>query len=144
MKWWPIFLLLAGFVFFLPNVKSYIEPELKILPDGCVVYAIHHKMAMEANEMLTPNLWSRVLAIHFYSKVGHAVNVFVYKNNTFVYDPGTGTYPIYDRPIYDPLQLAEIIYPDTEIRRAYFLEPTFLLQYQTEALQVDTSAFRIR
>jgi hypothetical protein len=144
MKWLPVFLLVTCFFLFWPSYKVVENPhELKILPDGCVVYSLHHKMAMEANEMLMPYLWSRVLAIHFYGKVGHAVNVFVYKNHTFVYDPGTGTYPIYERPIYDPLQLAEIMYPDTPIRRANFLEPTFLLQYQTESLQVDTSAFII-
>lgn len=93
-------------------------------------------MAMEANEMLAPYLWSRVLAIHFYNKVGHAVNVFVYKNFTFVYDPNIGSYPIYERPIYDPLQLAEILYPKIPIKRAYFLEPTFLLHYQTNSFQI--------
>jgi len=132
MNWLPLVILVAFFVFIIPNYKEFEKPELKILPDGCVVYSIYHKMALEANEKLEPYLWSRVLAIHFYNKVGHAVNVFVYKNNTFVYNPGLGTYPIYERPIYDPLQLAEIIFPDTPIRRAYFLEPTLLLQYQKE------------
>lgn len=136
MKWWPIFLLLAAFVFFLPNYTEFEHPQLIILEDGCMVYALHHKMAMEANERLEPYLWSRVLAIHFYNKVGHAVNVFVYKNNTFVYNPGLGSYLIYQRPIYDPLQLAEIIFPDTPIKKASFLEPTFLLQYQTEPASI--------
>lgn len=144
MKWWPTLLLLAAFIFLLPNYTEFEEPELKILSDGCMVYAVHHKMAMEANEKLKPYLWSRVLAIHFYNKVGHAVNVFVYKNFTFVYNPGLGSYPLYERPIYDPLQLAEMIFPETPIKRAYFLEPTFLLQYQTESLQYDTDAFKIR
>lgn len=145
MKWWPIIFILAGIIFFLPNFKIIENPyELKILPDGCMVYSIHHKMALDANEKLKPYLWSRVLAIHFYGKVGHAVNVFIYENNTFIYDPGLGTRPIYERPIYDPLQLAEIMYPNTPIKKAYFLEPTLLLQYQTESLQVDTSAFKIR
>jgi len=145
MKWVPIFLLVTCFFLFWPNYKVVENPhELKILPDGCVVYALWHKMALDANEMLEPYLWSRVLAIHFYGRIGHAVNVFVYKNNTFVYDPGLGTRPIYERPIYDPLQLAEIMYPNTPIKKAYFLEPTLLLQYQTESLQVDTSAFKIR
>jgi hypothetical protein len=130
----PAFLLVLFFFLLLPNYKEVETPELKILPDGCMVYSIHHKMALDANDLLTPYLWSRVLAIHFYGKVGHAVNVFVYKNNTFVYDPGLGSYPLYDRPIYDPLQLAEILYPDTPIRKAYFLEPTFLLNYQGDVL----------
>lgn len=130
MKWWPIVLLLAAFVFFLPNYTETETPSLTVLPDGCLVYAVHQKMAFDANEKLDPYIWSRVLAIHFYNKVGHAVTVFVYKNNTFVYNPGLGSYPLYDRPIYDPLQLAEIIFPDTPIKKAYFLEPTMLLHYQ--------------
>lgn len=143
MKWWPIFLLLAAFIFFLPNYKESEAPSLIELSNGCLIYSLTHKMVMESNEMLEPYLWSRVLAVHFPNKIGHAVNVFVYKNNTFVYDPNVGTYPIYDRPIYDPLQLAEIIFSDIPIKKAYFLEPTFLLQYQTESLPYNTDSFRI-
>lgn len=131
MQWWPIFLLVTLFVFFLPNYTETETESLMMLPDGCMVYAVHHKMALDANKKLEPYLWSRVLAIHFYNKVGHAVTVFVYKNFTFVYNPGLGSYPLYERPIYDPLQLAEIIFPETPIKKAYFLEPTMLLQYQT-------------
>ena len=130
MKWWPTILLLAAFIFFLPNYKESEAPSLIELDNGCLIYSLHHKMVMESNEMFEPYLWSRVLAIHFPKKIGHAVNIFVYKNHTFVYDPNVGSYPIYERPIYDPLQLAEIIYPNIPVVRAYFLEPTLLLQYQ--------------
>lgn len=136
MRWWPIILLLAAFVFFWPNYTESEAPSLMMLPDGCMVYAIHHKMAIDANEKLTPYLWSRVLAIHFYNKVGHAVTVFVYKNFTFVYNPGLGSYPLYERPIFDPLQLAEMVFPDTPIKKAYFLEPTMLLHYQTDSFSI--------
>lgn len=105
-----------------------------MLSDGCMVYALEYKMAMEANSKLAPYIWSRVLGIYFYDKTGHAVTVFVYKNYTFVYNPGVGSYLLYDRPIYDPLQLAELIFPYENIRSAYFTEPTFLLQYQQESL----------
>ena len=145
MKWAPVIILVACFFLFWPSYKIVENPhELKMLSDGCMVYALHHKMAMEANEKLKPYLWSRVLAIHFYNKVGHAVNVFVYKNYTFVYDPGLGSYPLYERPIYDPLQLAELIFPYENIRTAYYTEPTLLLQYQTTSLQYNTDAFKIR
>lgn len=143
MKWWPIFFLVACFVFFLPNYTEFEEPDLLLLDDGCLIYSLHHKLAMQANDLLKDKLWSKVLAIHFYGKVGHAVNVFHYENFTYVYDPNVGTYPLYERLIYDPLELAEIIYPKIEIKKAYFLEPTFLLQYQTQTLQYDSDAFRI-
>jgi hypothetical protein len=143
MRWWPIFTLAVLFLLFLPNYKEYEQPELLMIEDGCLIYSLHHKLALEAKETLEPYLWTRVLAIHFYGKVGHAVNVFVYKNFTYVYDPNVGTYPLYERPIYDPLQLAEIIYPKIPIRKAYFLEPTMLLQYQTNELQPNTDSFRI-
>ncbi len=137
MKWVPVFLLVACFFIFLPSYKVVENPhELTMLDDGCLIYSLHHKLAMESNELLEPYLWSRVLAIHFYNKVGHAVNVFVYKNNTFVYDPNIGSYPLYERPIYDPLQLAEILYPKIPIKKAYFLEPTFLLHYQTDSFTI--------
>jgi len=136
LKWWPTLLLLAAFVFFLPNYTEFEEPEFLMLDDGCMIYSLHHKLAMQAKNTLDDKLWSKVLAIHFYGKVGHAVNVFHYENFTYVYDPNVGSYPLYERLVYDPLELAEIIYPKIPIRRAYFLEPTFLLQYQTDAFRI--------
>ena len=130
MKWLPIFLLVICFFVFLPDYKANKTSDLLEVGNGCLIYSLHHKMAIEANRQLEPYLWSRVLAVHFPNKVGHAVNVFVYKNFTFVYDPNVGTYPLYERPIYDPLQLAEIIFPKVPVLKAYFLEPTLLLQYQ--------------
>ena len=136
MKWVPAFLLVTCFFIFIPNFKTTKPVDLIELGNGCMVYALQHQMVLQSNEMLEPYLWSRVLAIHFPKRIGHAVNVFVYKNNTFVYDPAIGTYPLYDRPIYDPMQLAEIMYPKIPIRKAYFLEPTFLLQYQVDSFTI--------
>jgi hypothetical protein len=136
MKWLPAFLLVTIFLVFLAKTTPEKAATFIELENGCVVYAIQHQMVLQANEMLEPYLWSRVLAIHFPKKIGHAVNVFIYKGNTFVYDPAIGTYPLYERPIYDPLQLAEIIYPNITIRKAYFLEPTFLLHYQVESFNI--------
>jgi hypothetical protein len=140
MKWWPIFILATCFVLFLPNYKESEAPELIELENGCMVYSLHHQMVIQSNEMLEPFIWSRVLAIHFNKKLGHAVNVFVYKNYTYIYDPNIGSYPLYSRPIYDPLQLAEILYPDIPIKKAYFLEPTLLLQYQMNPSTMQTNA----
>lgn len=140
MKWWPIFILAICFILFLPNYKESEAPYLMELANGCMIYSLTHKMVMESNKLLEPYLWSRILAIHFPNKLGHAVNVFVYKNYTYVYDPNIGTYPLYNRPIYDPLQLAEILYPDVPIRKAYFLEPTLLLHYQMNPSTMQTNA----
>jgi hypothetical protein len=136
MKWLPVLILVSCFFLFWPSYKVVQNPyEIQMLPDGCMVYALQYKMAMEATSKLAPYIWSRVLGIYFYDKTGHAVTVFVYKNNTFVYNPGVGSYLLYERPIYDPLQLAEIIFPYENIRNAYFIEPTLLLQYQTHSLK---------
>lgn len=134
MKWLPILILVSCFFLFWPHYKVIENPkEMFMLEDGCMIYALQYKMAAEAVEKLKPYLWTRVLGIYFYDKTGHAVTIFVYKNFTYVYNPGVGTYMIYERPIYDPLQLAEIIFPYENIKKAYFVEPTFLLQYQTNS-----------
>lgn len=133
MKWWPIVFLLVIFTFFWPHYSVIKNPkEIVMLEDGCMIYALEYKMALEAVEKLEPYLWTKVLGVYFLDKTGHAVTIFIYKNYTYVYNPGKGTYMIYERPIYDPLQLAEIIFPYENIRTAYFIEPTFLLQYQSD------------
>ena len=137
MKWAPIIILIVCFFIFLPTRQTIVEDPIKVLDNGCAIYAIHFKMSNEARELLEPYVWSRVLAIQFYGKVGHAVTVFHYKNITYIYDYNLGTYPIYERYIYDPLEIAEIIFPKLPIRKAYYLEPTFLLQYQTDSFRIN-------
>lgn len=131
MKWWPIFFLCVVMMILFANHTPKEKKEFEMLENGCLIYSLHFKNAFEAKELLGENIWSRVLAIHFYGKVGHAITVFVYKKNTFVYDPNLGTYPIANYPLYDPLMIAEICFPKLIIRKAYYLEPTFLLHYQT-------------
>jgi hypothetical protein len=136
MKWAPVIILIVCFFIFISTKKGTVENPVKILDNGCAIYAIQFKMSNEARKMLEPYVWSRVLAIHFYGKVGHAVTVFHYKNITYVYDFNIGTYPIYERYIYDPLEIAEIIFPNLPIKEAYYLEPTFLLHYQTDSFKL--------
>jgi len=136
MKWIPTILLVICFFIFLPTRKNITEEPVKILDNGCAIYAIHFKMSNEARNLLEPYVWSRVLAIQFYGKVGHAVTVFHYNNITYIYDYNIGTYPIYERYIYDPLDIAEIIFPNLPIRKAFYLEPTFLLHYQTDSFRI--------
>lgn len=132
MKFWPIFLLCGAVLFFFANYTPKEKASLEMLENGCMIYSLHYKNALDAKAMLGEDIWSRVLAIHFYGKLGHAVTVFVYKGNTFVYDSNLGTYPVANYPLYDPLTIAEICFPKLVIRKAYYLEPTFLLYYKND------------
>lgn len=129
IRFLPSFVLVVCFFFFLPNYKHHQERTFTMLDNGCLIYSLHHKFLMEANEKLEPYLWTRTLAIQFYvyPTTGHAVNVFVYKNMTFVYDPAKGSYPVARYPLYDPMTIAEICYPNLFIRSAAFIEPTITL-----------------
>jgi hypothetical protein len=130
IRFLPNFALVACFFLFLPNHKLHHERTFVMLDNGCLIYSLHHKFLLEANEKLEPYLWTRTLAIQFYVQpvTGHAVNVFVYKNMTFVYDPAKGSYPVARYPIYDPMTIAEICYPNLFIRSAAFIEPTITLE----------------
>jgi uncharacterized membrane protein YoaT (DUF817 family) len=133
MKWWPTLLFgLAAFFFF--DYYSLKEPKkYELLKDGCVVESLYFHHAIQAKEKLDDYIWSRVLCIFFYGMVeGHAVTVFVYKNITWVYDPNKGSYKVTNYPLYDPLMIAEIAFPKLFIKKAYYIEPTLLLQYQHE------------
>jgi hypothetical protein len=132
MKWWPIILLCAAIMFFFASYTPRPQEKLNMLDDGCLIYALHYKNSVLAQEMLGKTIWARVLAIHFEGGFGHAVTVFVYENNTFVYDPNRGSFIVSPYPIYDPLTIAEIAFSKIVIKRAYYLEPTFLLHYRNE------------
>lgn len=125
--WLPIFLLVVTFFFLMPNYKKGGEQFFHEMENGCLIYALHLKMVIDANERLEPHLWSRIIAIQFNKKLGHAILAFVYKNITFIYDPAQGSFVAARYPLYDPKQLAEIAYPNTTVVSACFLEPTFTL-----------------
>lgn len=128
-KWLPVIILVACFFLFLPN---YDKGEVKVfteMENGCLVYALHMKMILDANERLEPHLWTRIVIIDFGSKLGHAILAFVYKNMTFVYDPAQGSFVVARYPYYDPLGIAEVAYPRGIVKRAAFLEPTLTLHY---------------
>jgi hypothetical protein len=124
----PIVLLVVLVFFLIPNYKINQEKIFDQLENGCLVYSLHHKLVLDAQEMLEPYLWTRVLAIEFYNTVvGHAVTVFVYKNITFIYDPNRGSFVAARFPLYDPLTLAEICFPKIPVKDAVFIEPTLTL-----------------
>lgn len=128
-RWLPVLVLVACFFLFLPNYKAGQEKVFHEMENGCLIYALHLKMVLDANERLEPYIWTRIIAIQFYGKLGHAILVFVYKNMTFVYDPAQGSFVAARYPLYDPKALAEITYPKSIITDAAFIEPTFTLNY---------------
>lgn len=128
-QWLPVIILVACFFLFFPNYKKNQEQILHELENGCLVYALHLKMTLDAQERLEPYIWTRIVAIQFRGLVGHAILAFVYKNMTFVYDPAKGSFVVARYPLYDPLTIAEIAYPKVVIKDAVFLEPTLTLHY---------------
>lgn len=129
LRWVPVIILVACFFMLLPNYKAGEEKIFHELENGCLVYSLHMKMIMDANERLEPYLWTRIIGIEFRGFLGHAILVFVYKNMTFVYDPAKGSFVVARFPLYDPRTVAEIAYPKVEIKNAFFLEPTLTLHY---------------
>ncbi len=100
------------------------------MENGCLVYALHMKMLIDAQERLEPYIWTRTIAIQFNGRLlGHAILVFVYKNMTFVYDPAQGSFVVARYPLYDPKAVAEIVYPKLHVTEAVFIEPTLTLHY---------------
>jgi hypothetical protein len=129
VKWLPVLILVVCFFMFLPNYKKGEEQFFHEMENGCLVYALHMKMVLDANERLEPHLWTRIVCIQFNKRLGHAILVFVYKNMTFIYDPAQGSFVAARYPLYDPKVLAEIAYPKTTVVAAAFLEPTLTLNY---------------
>lgn len=128
MKWWPTLLFGLAVFFFLDTYTTKEKKFVNLLDDGCLIQSLYFQQTQLAKEMLDEFMWSRVLAIHFYGTIeGHAVTVFVYKNITGVYDPNKGSYPVAHFPLYDPLMIAELAFPKLSIKKAYYIEPTLLL-----------------
>jgi hypothetical protein len=130
MKWWPTALFALAFMLFLGNYTLKEKKFIELLDDGCLVQSLYFHQSILAKEMLGQFMWTRVLCIHFYGMIeGHAVTVFIYKNITWVYDPNKGSYPVAYFPLYDPLMIAELAFPKLYIKKAYYIEPTLLLNY---------------
>ena len=129
-NWLPIVIIVAGAFLFLPNYTHHKEKVMVELENGCLVYALHMKMLLDAQERLEPYIWTRTIGIQFNGRLlGHAILVFVYKNMTFVYDPAQGSFVVARYPLYDPKAVAEIAYPKLHVTEAAFIEPTLTLTY---------------
>ncbi len=121
---------MACFFLFLPNYKAGEKKIFHELENGCLVYTLHMKMLLDAQERLEPYIWTRTIGIQFNGRLlGHAILVFVYKNMTFVYDPAQGSFVVARYPLYDPKSIAEIAYPKLHVTEAAFIEPTLTLHY---------------
>jgi len=80
------------------ELKKY--SNITNLPNSCFVDAIIY--ASKCNLLLTTNTesWNTIYGFTFYYKddkenmLGHAVCIFEYKNNLWIYDPNWGTSPI--------------------------------------------------
>jgi hypothetical protein len=136
MKWWPTLLLALAVFFFLDLYTVRETNKVLMLEEGCLVHSLYFQQAVLAKQMLEPYMWSRVLAIHFYGRLGHAVTVFIYKNITWVYDPNIGSYIIATYPIHDPLTIAEIAFPKLAVKKAFYIEPTLLLHYSETSSKI--------
>ena len=129
-RWLPVVILVAGAFMFLPNFQQPKNIMFTELENGCLVYAIHMKMMLDAQERLEPFIWTRTIAIQFNGRLlGHAILAFVYKNVTFVYDPAQGSFVAAMYPLYDAQAIAEIAYPKLHVTKAAFIEPTLTLHY---------------
>lgn len=137
MKWWPTFLLASVIFFMLSYYTPRKEKKFEMLDDGCLVQSIYFQQSVQAKEMLEGFMWTRVLCIQFYGRLGHAVTIFIYKNVTWIYDPNRGSFPIATYPLYDPFTAAEIAFPNLLIKKAYYIEPTFLLHYRNDRFNMN-------
>jgi hypothetical protein len=130
MKWWPTALLALALFFYFEYYSPKETKKYVMLDDGCLIHSLYFQQSIQAKEMLEEFMWSRVLCVHFYGMVeGHAVTIFIYKNITWVYDPNKGSFPVANYPLYDPLMVAELAFPKLFVKKAYYIEPTLLLNY---------------
>jgi len=130
MKWWPIAILASLILYFIGNYNLKENKYVEMLDDGCLVQSLYFHQSTMAKEMLEQFMWTRVLCMHYHGSIeGHAVTVFIYKNITWVYDPNRGSFPVAQFPLYDPLMIAELAFPKLFVKKAYYIEPTLLLNY---------------
>jgi CDP-glycerol glycerophosphotransferase (TagB/SpsB family) len=112
----------------LPNYSNKPEKENIILENGCLIYAIQYKYAVEAQNILSEsNVWAKVLLYRLANnKSGHAVTLYVYKNKTYVYDPAIASYQLTEFPVYNPYKIVSIMHPLSKIAWAEYAEDVLL------------------
>lgn len=125
-----IFYLLLIFVIvlgILPNYSTKPPEEDIILNNGCLIYSIQYQYALKAKKILGDSeVWAKILFIRIKGSAGHAVVLYIYNNNTYVYDPAATSYKLAEFPIYDPYKIAKLLYPLSEIVWAEYSETVLL------------------
>ena len=121
--------LILLFVFFAGQPARPPEEDW-ILENGCVIYALNYKKVLKAGYLLNEvDIWNKMIFLKTSSmKRGHAVLLFIHHNITYVFDPGHGTYTIAYYPIYDPEDVASLLYPLDEIIFAKYAETAMIYQ----------------
>jgi hypothetical protein len=121
------FVLLLGVI---PNYDVTPAPEDLILENGCVIYALNYKKVLKAGYLLNEvDIWNKMIFLKT-SKMtaGHAVLLFIHGNITYAFDPGRGTFTLAYYAIYDPWDIAELLYPGETIIFAKYAETALIYQ----------------
>lgn len=121
--------LVVLFIFFAEQPKKPLDEDL-ILENGCVIYALNYKKALKAGELLDEvEVWNKMIFLKMTGmKSGHAVLVFIHHNVTYAFDPGRGTYTLAYFPVYDPWDIAELLYPLQDVIFAKYAETAMIYQ----------------
>lgn len=111
----------------LPNYSTKPHEEDIILNNGCLIYAIQYQYALKAQKILGDSeVWAKIIIYRAKGRTGHAVVLYIYNNNTYVYDPGFTSYKLAEFPIYDPYKIAKLLNPLSEILWAEYSETVLL------------------
>jgi hypothetical protein len=112
----------------LPNYSTKPPEEDIILNNGCMIYSIQYQHAIKAKKILNESdVWAKIIMFKVLgAKTGHAVTVYVYKNSTYVYDPGFASYQLSLFPVYNPYKIAKMMNPLSEIAWAEYAENVML------------------
>lgn len=125
-----LFILLIIFVIvlgLLPNYSTKPIEEDYILNNGCLIYSIQYQYALKTKKILgDAEVWAKIIFIRTKGNSGHAVVLYIYNNNTYVYDPAVTSYKLAEFPIYDPYKIAKLLYPLSEIVWAEYSETVLL------------------
>ena len=111
----------------LPNYSTKPLEEDIILNNGCLIYAIQYQYALKAQKILGDSeVWAKIIIYRVKDRAGHAIVLYIYNNNTYVYDPAVTSYKLAEYPIYDPYKIAKLLNPLSEIVWAEYSETVLL------------------
>jgi hypothetical protein len=112
----------------LPHYSTKPPEEDFVLNNGCLIYAIQYQHAIKAKNILNESdVWAKIILFKVLgAESGHAVTVYVYKNSTYVYDPGFTSYQLAQFPVYNPYKIAKMMNPLSEIAWAEYAENVLL------------------